>query len=271
MPRAPGTHGQGERREAYTERERERRRAFDKRRGSSAERGYGAKWRRAREAFLARNPLCVRCLDHDVVAASEAVDHIVPHRGDMRLFWDRKNWQALCITCHNAKTAGEARDTVFMPAGLAPARPALVMVSGAPASGKSHYVGAHAKAGDVVIDLDAILAELTGAQGRAVVWDRELVRAALEERNARLRALAASDAERAWFIVTAARVELRDAWSDALKPRERVVCYAPLSVCKRRIAASPERGPIARQQIAAVERWHAAFTYGAADRVVATG
>ena len=32
------------------------------------------------------------------------VDHIVPHRGDPRLFWDEKNWQPLCKECHDRKT-----------------------------------------------------------------------------------------------------------------------------------------------------------------------
>ncbi|WP_415405336.1 HNH endonuclease [Tateyamaria sp. SN3-11] len=29
------------------------------------------------------------------------VDHITPHKGDTNLFWDRTNWQPLCITCHS--------------------------------------------------------------------------------------------------------------------------------------------------------------------------
>jgi 5-methylcytosine-specific restriction protein A len=35
------------------------------------------------------------------------VDHIVPHKGDMRLFWDPRNHQGLCERCHNSKTARE--------------------------------------------------------------------------------------------------------------------------------------------------------------------
>lgn len=35
------------------------------------------------------------------------VDHITPHKGDRGLFWDRNNWQALCKTCHDTKTAAE--------------------------------------------------------------------------------------------------------------------------------------------------------------------
>jgi 5-methylcytosine-specific restriction protein A len=37
------------------------------------------------------------------------VDHVVPHRGDERLFWDKGNWQGLCKRCHDAKTACEGR------------------------------------------------------------------------------------------------------------------------------------------------------------------
>jgi 5-methylcytosine-specific restriction protein A len=33
------------------------------------------------------------------------IDHFIPHRGDKKLFWDRKNWRATCDSCHNAKTA----------------------------------------------------------------------------------------------------------------------------------------------------------------------
>ena len=35
------------------------------------------------------------------------VDHMVPHRGDEKLFWDRSNWRALCKRCHDKKTGNE--------------------------------------------------------------------------------------------------------------------------------------------------------------------
>ncbi|ELK38933.1 HNH endonuclease, partial [Brevibacillus agri BAB-2500] len=41
------------------------------------------------------------------VTTATVVDHIVPHKGDMRKFWDRMNWQALCASCHSKKTAKE--------------------------------------------------------------------------------------------------------------------------------------------------------------------
>jgi 5-methylcytosine-specific restriction protein A len=37
------------------------------------------------------------------------VDHVVPHRGDAILFWDRANWQSMCKPCHDTKTTREGR------------------------------------------------------------------------------------------------------------------------------------------------------------------
>ena len=41
------------------------------------------------------------------------VDHIVPHRGDSNLFWDRNNWQPLCKPCHDRKTGREDSRPVY--------------------------------------------------------------------------------------------------------------------------------------------------------------
>jgi len=38
---------------------------------------------------------------------ADVVDHIIPHRGNQKLFWDTKNWQAMNHVCHNRKTARE--------------------------------------------------------------------------------------------------------------------------------------------------------------------
>lgn len=68
---------------------------------TAAERGYDHKWRKARAIFLKSNPLCVFCVTLGRTRASNTVDHIAPHRGDVDLFWDEANWQALCASCHN--------------------------------------------------------------------------------------------------------------------------------------------------------------------------
>ena len=85
------------------------RRETDAQRGNSAARGYDARWRKARLIHLAHHPRCVgfgatrgKCLQ-----PASVVDHVVPHRGDHTLFWDAENWQSLCASCHNSKTATE--------------------------------------------------------------------------------------------------------------------------------------------------------------------
>lgn len=73
-------------------------------RPSASRRGYGRRWEAASKGYLRSHPVCVHCLAKGLTVASSEVDHIIPHRGDMALFWNRANWQALCHACHSAKT-----------------------------------------------------------------------------------------------------------------------------------------------------------------------
>lgn len=60
------------------------------------------RWRQDRKRFLRKNPLCVFCKQRGKIVAATVVDHIEPHKGDMKLFWNKSNWQGLCKTCHNS-------------------------------------------------------------------------------------------------------------------------------------------------------------------------
>lgn len=73
-------------------------------RRKTSERGYGWQWQKARALFLQQpdNALCVMCKKDGRVTEATVVDHIVPHRGNETLFWDRRNWQSLCLTHHNS-------------------------------------------------------------------------------------------------------------------------------------------------------------------------
>ena len=68
---------------------------------------YGRQWQREREAYLKRNPLCIRCQEHDKIVVATVVDHIRDHKGNLGLFWDVNNWQSLCKSCHDSKTTSE--------------------------------------------------------------------------------------------------------------------------------------------------------------------
>jgi 5-methylcytosine-specific restriction protein A len=67
-------------------------------RGTPVERGYGAEWKRVRNAYLIAHPICCACGQ-----PSRHVDHVVPlRRGGSN---DASNLQALCASCHSRKTA----------------------------------------------------------------------------------------------------------------------------------------------------------------------
>lgn len=63
-----------------------------------------------RQAFLAKHPLCAKCMQRGVPTPGTQVDHIVPlHKGGTDT---ASNKQSLCDACHKVKTAedlGKAR------------------------------------------------------------------------------------------------------------------------------------------------------------------
>lgn len=46
------------------------------------------------------------------------IDHITPHKGDQKLFWDRKNWQVLCPDHHDIAKQQEERGKVRSGTGI---------------------------------------------------------------------------------------------------------------------------------------------------------
>lgn len=243
---------------------------YDPRRGSSAERGYGHRWRVYRLGFLAEQPLCVRCLAAGQTTAANIVDHIEPHKGCERLFWDALNHQALCRTCHDRKTVMEDGGlrpgrVNWHPAWLQPSEAVLTIVCGAPGSGKSTYVARHAGAGDVVIDVDVIGSALCGT--RLHDWDKRRLIEVGRERNRQLMALAEPDmrGRRAWFIVSEPQAEQREWWHVMLQPEQIVVCETPASMCIARINGDAER-PRTSGKI--IEQWWRTYRRRPTDVVV---
>lgn len=63
---------------------------------------YDRKWRKRRYLYLCRNPFCVMCKAQGLLVTASVVDHKVPHKGDLSLFTNEHNFQALCRTCHDS-------------------------------------------------------------------------------------------------------------------------------------------------------------------------
>lgn len=80
---------------------------YDRYRESAAARGYGHCWRKLRAAFHREHPLCEECRTKGILTPAMDVDHIIPHKGNQQLMWDKNNLQALCKSCHSRKTARE--------------------------------------------------------------------------------------------------------------------------------------------------------------------
>ena len=76
-------------------------------RDMDAQRFYCSKeWRQKRLEFLTQNPLCQECRRRGRLVKAVAVDHIVPIKQGGALL-DDGNLQALCVSCHSAKSIME--------------------------------------------------------------------------------------------------------------------------------------------------------------------
>lgn len=68
------------------------------------------RWKQLRlNTLQIRGGLCEECLKNNLTVSATDVDHIIPHRNDPQLFYDKDNLQILCAECHSKKTASETR------------------------------------------------------------------------------------------------------------------------------------------------------------------
>jgi 5-methylcytosine-specific restriction protein A len=80
----------------------------DAQRPAASTRGYDGKWRTESKAYLARpeNKFCACGCGR----TADMVDHIVPHRGNKKLFWSRSNWQPMASSpCHSSRKQSQER------------------------------------------------------------------------------------------------------------------------------------------------------------------
>lgn len=223
------------------------------------------------------------------------VDHIVPRR--LGGSDDLSNLRALCAGCHNRRTAlgnddprafdvtpsGEMlskrhwwgqdtnsvyrRDLGAMPTGLKRSKIPLTIVCGPSGSGKSTFVRSLAGPSDIIIDLDDIMATVSGLP--IYQAGNEHLSAALAQRNRMLLELSMRPrAKAAWFIVMAPKASQRAFWMKALRPIKTIVLATPIDTCIRRIEADAERRGLTSKFIALARSWWSNYSIGWADEVI---
>ena len=57
------------------------------------------RWQRVARAQLAAKPLCRMCVERGRLTPATVADHLMPHNGDVNLFWFGE-LQSLCASCH---------------------------------------------------------------------------------------------------------------------------------------------------------------------------
>lgn len=249
--------------------------ANDAKRPSARARGYDSKWSKESRAFLALpgNSYCACGCGR----IADMVDHVIAPKGNQRLFWDRSNWQPMNQDCNRRKAikhegafgiSPEARERA-RPSGLKPSRIPLTIVCGPSGGGKSRYVQSHAGPLDLVIDLDAIKAKLSGQLLYAA--GPEWTGPALNERNRLLRSLADIDGPpHAWFIVSAPELEERDWWASQLGASSIIIVAPPLDVCLAQLQRDHRRAGRVQKFMTIAKEWFTRFQPGGASEVLAS-
>ena len=186
---------------------------------------------------------------------SPVVDHIDAHRGDPEKFWNPDNLRSVSKAWHDSIKQSMERGgfAATHPDWLKPSIIPLTIVCGPPVSGKTTYVQQHAAPGDLIIDIDTIVAQLSG--GPLHGWDRDTwLNPALFRRNDMLGSLSRKGPyPAAWLIVGEPKAEKRDWWQSTMNPIEIVVLETPERECLRRIGSDPDR-PYA-STAAGIGRW----------------
>jgi 5-methylcytosine-specific restriction protein A len=127
------------------------------------------------------------------------------------------------------------------------------MICGPPGSGKSTYAKSQNKPGDVIIDLDEIISQVSGMP--LYQAGDEWVGPGLHRRNKILAGLSERTSGRAFFIISTPRSRERSRWKELLSVAETVILETPSAICKERINADQRRGNAKGRHCEVIQDW----------------
>jgi shikimate kinase len=146
----------------------------------------------------------------------------------------------------------------------------VIMVIGAPGSGKSTFVEKTREPGDLVIDLDGIQSELSG-KPLYLNHGHEVLERAIQERNRRIEALQCEfqPGKTLWFVISGSITYDRMTWRRILSPSKTYVMQCTLTECIQRI--QNRKSETDAEQIQAAERWFKNYEPFPDETIVYTG
>jgi hypothetical protein len=207
---------------------------------------------------LAVNPFCIMCEEQGYTVPATQVDHIIPKEsgGTDAL----ENLQGLCTEHHRIKTARERQWHVRYGEGsIVP----VTIVSGSPGSGKTTWVMAHKRDGDLIVDFDALYMALSGLPW----YDRPsvLMPFVAEARDAVIGRLSRhSQVRHAWIITSESSKAKLKQMAQQLRPNDPtdatvVVMDVGMNECLKRIANDERRKDKYSEWEPVVRDWYRKF------------
>lgn len=206
----------------------------------------------------------------------QRIDHKLERKDRPDLALVRSNLWNLCPSHDGRKTAEEKRirggdvPASNHPEWLLPSAIPLLIVCGPPASGKTTWAREQLAGRGELIDLDEIMAELSGLP--LYQAGREWLNPAVRQRNNMLGSLSRRPKwQRAALIVGEPSAERREWWAEKLRPTRVVVMETPEDVCIQRLNADPRRTSRGIELATAIHEWWSRYTRRPGDVVVTRG